>query len=134
MLVHIKPLPAGKWHLSIYPSMPGCLSALLSPPACLEHQLQRNLCASVLPSFAVNHGGVVQKIISILKHFKNPFILISLPVWIHAYTDCLLICGSVVASFAKVVENVGILWVAPCGTNLKFRDNAHNWVLVFIDD
>lgn len=58
------------WEMaSLNPPIPGCLSALLHQPVCLEHQLQRNLCASVLSSFAVNHGGVVQKILSILKHF-----------------------------------------------------------------
>lgn len=31
------------------------------------------------------------------------------------------------------MENAGSPWVAPCGTNLKFRDNAHNWIWMFTD-
>lgn len=45
-----------------------CLHAAMG--GCSAHRLQMHPLASVLFSFAVNHEGVVQKTVSILKHFK----------------------------------------------------------------
>lgn len=113
MLVHIKALPAGKWHLSIHPSLGAC--QLSSLHLCAWSTSCREI--SVLQCFLVLLS-IMEEWCRKYYQFWNIF-KISVPVWIHAYTDCLLIHGRLVAS-AEVMENLGILWLAPCATNLRF--------------